>query len=310
MAAKLVNLGSLCVDYVYSVPNIAREGETVSSLGVEQFPGGKGLNQSISASLAGARVKHYGSVGPDGNLLLNALQEADVDTSGISVSDHNSGQAFIQVDSEGRNAIVIEGGSNRKITKPLIEKALDDLEEGDWLLLQNEINDLDWIIDEGARRGARIALNLAPVDSRIESYPLAKLSLLIVNRVEAQSVAGREQIGDALARSVSALLPETVVLLTEGKEGSILIDPVSQSATKTGSFEIDVVDETAAGDAFVGYFMAGLVENKDLTTSLIEASAAGALAVSSHGAATSIPARQNVEELMLNQSISQENLVP
>ncbi len=310
MAAKLVNLGSLCVDYVYSVPNIAREGETVSSLGVEQFPGGKGLNQSISASLAGTRVKHYGLVGADGNLLLNALQEADVDISGISVSDHNSGQAFIQVDSEGRNAIVIEGGSNRKITKPLIEKALDDLEEGDWLLLQNEINDLDWIIDEGARRGARIALNLAPVDSRIESYPLAKLSLLIVNRVEAQSVAGREQIGDALARSVSALLPETVVLLTEGKEGSILIDPVSQSATKTGSFEIDVVDETAAGDAFVGYFMAGLVENKDLTTSLIEASAAGALAVSSHGAATYIPARQNVEELILTQSISQANLVP
>ena len=281
----------------------------MSSLGVEQFPGGKGLNQSISASLAGTRVKHYGSVGPDGKLLLNALQEADVDISGISVSAHNSGQAFIQVDSEGRNAIVIEGGSNRKITKPLIEKALDDLEEGDWLLLQNEINDLDWIIDEGARRGARIALNLAPVDSRIESYPLAKLSLLIVNRVEAQSVAGREQIGDALARSVSALLPETVVLLTEGKEGSILIDPVSQSATKTGSFEIDVVDETAAGDAFVGYFMAGLVENKDLSTSLIEASAAGALAVSSNGAATSIPARQNVEELMLDQSISQENLV-
>ena len=118
-------------------------------------------------------------------------------------------------------------------------------------MLQNEINDLDWIIDEGARR---IALNLAPVDSRIESYPLAKLSLLIVNRVEAQSVAGREQIGDALA-SASALLPETVVLLTEGK--GLDIDRSCRSATKTGSFEIDVVDETAAGDAFVGYFMAG-----------------------------------------------------
>ena len=62
--------------------------------------------------------------------MLDALQEADVDISGISVSEHNSGQAFIQVDSEGRNAIVIEGGSNRQITKPLIEKALDDLDEG------------------------------------------------------------------------------------------------------------------------------------------------------------------------------------
>ena len=307
--AKLVNLGSLCIDYVYSVPNIARGGETVSSLGVAQFPGGKGLNQSISASLAGAQVKHYGSVGSDGKLLLNALQEAGVDINGVSVSNHNSGLAFIQVDSEGRNAIVIEGGSNRHITKQLIEKALDDLDEGDWLLLQNEINDLESIIYEGARRGVRMALNLAPVDSRVESYPLDELTLLIVNRVEGQSVAGCEQIGTALAKSISAVLPETIVLLTEGKEGSVLIDPVKHLSTKTGSFEVDVVDETAAGDAFVGFFMAGLVENKDFTTSLIEASAAGALAVSFHGAATSIPDRSSVEELVLNQIISQENLV-
>ena len=153
-----------------------------------------------------------------------------------------------------------------------------------------------------------MALNLAPVDCRVESYPLAELTLLIVNRVEGQSVAGCEQIGTALARSISALLPETIVLLTEGKEGSVLIDPVKHLSTKTGSFEVEVVDETAAGDAFVGFFMAGLVENKDFTTSLIEASAAGALAVMTHGAATSIPDRSSVEELMLNQNISQENL--
>ena len=105
---------------------------------MERFPGGKGLNQSISASLAGAKVEHYGSVGSDSDLLLNALQGAGVDITGVSVTDRNSGQAFIQVDSEGRNAIVIEGGANRQITKPLIEKALDGLDEGDWLLLQNE----------------------------------------------------------------------------------------------------------------------------------------------------------------------------
>ena len=150
----------------------------MSSSGVERFPGGKGLNQSISAALAGARVKHYGSIGSDGNILLSALKESGVDITGVSVSDFNSGQAFIQVDPAGRNAIVIEGGSNRQIPQPLIEKALDDLDEGDWLLLQNEINDLEWIIKEGALRGARIALNLAPIDSRIKSYPLTKLSLI------------------------------------------------------------------------------------------------------------------------------------
>ena len=71
---KLVNLGSLCIDHVYSVPDITGAGETVASLGHEVFPGGKGLNQSVAAARAGASVMHFGCVGEDGSWLKDVLR--------------------------------------------------------------------------------------------------------------------------------------------------------------------------------------------------------------------------------------------
>ena len=296
----------MCIDYVYSVPNIAREGETVSSLGVTQFPGGKGLNQSISAALAGVTVHHHGSIGTDGELLRSALKEAGVDVGGVLVSEGDSGRAFIQVDGLGRNAIVIDGGANRLVTAEQVKIAFNGMGPADWLLLQNEINDLDEVIRGGDELGLRIALNLAPVDKRIKDYPLDLLKLLIVNQVEGQAVADCNEKGLALAESISKLLPTTSILLTEGKNGSILIDCENRLRVETGSFGVDVVDETAAGDAFVGYFMAGLVSAREPGLVLKEASAAGALAVSRHGAASSIPKRVDVDALLGEQSISQE----
>ena len=296
----------MCIDYVYSVPNIAREGETVSSLGLTQFPGGKGLNQSISAALAGVTVHHHGSIGTDGELLLGALKEAGVDVDGVLVSESDSGRAFIQVDGLGRNAIVIDGGANRLVTAEQVRIALNEMGPTDWLLLQNEINDLDKVIRRGAELRLKISLNLAPVDKRIKDYPLDLLDLLIVNQMEGQAVAGCTDQGISLAESISNLLPTTSILLTEGKNGSILIDCENRLRVETGSFSVDVVDETAAGDAFVGYFMAGLVSAREPSLVLKEASAAGAVAVSRHGAATSIPKRVDVDALLEEQSISQE----
>ena len=296
----------MCIDYVYSVPNIARDGETVSSLGLTQFPGGKGLNQSISAALAGVTVHHHGSIGTDGELLLRALKEAGVDVGGVLVCESDSGRAFIQVDGLGRNAIVIDGGANRLVTTEQVKIAFNGMGPADWLLLQNEINDLDEVIRRGAELGLKIALNLAPVDKRIKDYPLDLLDLLIVNRVEGQAVADCADQGISLAESVSNLLPKTSILLTEGENGSILIDCENRLRVETGSFSVDVVDETAAGDAFVGYFMAGLVSAREPGLVLKEASAAGAVAVSRHGAATSIPKRVDVDALLEEQSISQE----
>ena len=163
---KLVNLGSLCIDNVYRVPELTGPGETVASVSYEVFPGGKGLNQSIAAARAGAEVIHAGCVGKDGVWLKDTLSAEGVDVTGVRVVDTASGHAVIQVNDAGENAIVITGGANRVLEADQVDAVLAQVEPGDWLLLQNEINDLNGVLRAAAKRRCRVAFNVAPVDGR------------------------------------------------------------------------------------------------------------------------------------------------
>ena len=183
--SKLVNVGSLCIDFVYSVPTLVKSGETVASAERQIFSGGKGLNQSLAASKAGAAVAHYGAVGSDGDMLIEELLSGGVDAAGVRRLDGPSGHAVIQVDSTGQNAIIISGGSNRQISTQQVDQAISTLEPGDWLLLQNEINDVGEIMAKAAAEGASIAFNVAPPDERIFDYPIDVLGLLVVNEPSA-----------------------------------------------------------------------------------------------------------------------------
>ena len=292
---KLVNLGSLCIDHVYSVPEITGPGETVASLGHEVFPGGKGLNQSVAAARAGAEVTHFGCVGEDGAWLKEVLAEAGVDASGVRVVTGASGHAVIQVNAAGENAIVIAGGSNRELTEADVTAALDALGPGDWLLLQNEINDLEGVLAAAADRGARVAFNVAPVDGREAGYDLSSTALLIVNEIEAAALAGEDDPPAAL-RSLCQRYPNMDVVLTLGREGLLY---ANRDETRTmPAYSVQAVDETAAGDAFIGYLMAVLLAGEEMTPALRKASAAGALAVTRAGAASSIPTPAEVEALL------------
>ncbi|MCH1551131.1 MAG: PfkB family carbohydrate kinase, partial [Pseudomonadales bacterium] len=163
--SKLVNIGSLCIDFVYGVPDIVKSGETLASVQSQIFCGGKGLNQSLAAARAGAEVHHLGAIGDDGFALLDTLRAAGVNTDGVLQLEGPSGQAFIQVDPAGRNAIVISGGSNRRLPASLFDAAVAILEPGDWVLLQNETNDVGAAIRRASAVGAQVALNLAPPDA-------------------------------------------------------------------------------------------------------------------------------------------------
>ena len=288
---KLVNLGSLCIDYVFHVPNLAGAGETVTSIGQEVHPGGKGLNQSLAAARAGSEVVHVGCVGDDGGILVDVLSDAGVDVSNIRVVEGPSGSAYIQVDENGQNAIFITGGANRTLTPEQVESTMDLLEADDWLLLQNEINDLDFVLAAAHARGANIAFNVAPVDGREQDYSLQNVSILFVNEIESAAIADHDdplKAFDALTHALS----DTAIIQTLGKNG---LRYGHGNITKSFSaYSVDVVDETAAGDAFIGFYMAATLRGADFTQSLTEASAAGALAVTQMGAATSIPKYDDV----------------
>ena len=295
---KLVNLGSLCIDNVYRVPAIAGAGETVASRSHEVFPGGKGLNQSVAAARAGAAVAHVGCVGADGAWLRDLLAEEGVNVDSVRVVDGASGHAVIQVDDAGANAIAIAGGANRALRADDVARALAQVGPSDWLLLQNEINDLPDVLAAAKRRGCAVAFNVAPVDGREADYDLSGVKLLIVNEIEAAALAALAATGatDALARAdkpeaaahaLRERYPQAELVLTLGAAGLIHMGP--GGASTLPAYAAQAVDETAAGDAFIGYLMAALLAGEGMAEALRLGSAAGALAVAKAGAAASIP---------------------
>ena len=299
---RLVNLGSLCIDNVYRVPSIAGAGETLASDSVAVFPGGKGLNQSLAAARAGASVTHAGCIGDDGEWLRDLLAEAGVDVAAIRGVDTASGHAVIQVNAAGENAIVIAGGANRCIEAVDIDRALDGMTERDWLLLQNEINDLPAVLERAAERSINVAFNIAPVDGREAGYELERVRLLIVNEIEAAAVAGVPVTSPpaAILEQLRQALPSTDVVLTLGKDGVHFAS--GESRLFVPAFEVEAVDETGAGDTFIGYLMAGLLREEPVERTLVAASAAGALSVTVPGAASSIPRAIDVARLVESRS--------
>ena len=293
---KLVNLGSLCIDHVFHVPHIAGAGETVASTGYELHPGGKGLNQSLAAAKAGVEVVHAGCVGEDGAMLIETLANGGVRTDRITELDgSNSGSAFIQVDTNGQNAIAITGGANRSLSQSMVNDVLASVEAEDWLLLQNEINDLEFVLDSAERRGLRVAFNVAPVDGREQNYSLSAVSMLIVNEIEAMALAQENDHGAAFDALVDQY-PEMEVVLTLGRDG--LVFGHGGEKVELDAYKVDAIDETAAGDSFIGYLMASVLQGLPRGESLRRASAAGALAVTQMGAATSLPTSAAVDEFL------------
>ena len=272
--AKILNIGSLNLDYVYAVSHFVEPGETLLSGRRDVFPGGKGLNQTVAAARAGARVYH-GGAGAD----VSAVVRVDVPT----------GHAIIQVSPQGENAIIILGGANRAVSPETVEKALDKVEKGDILLLQNEINGLDPIIRRAAEKGLRILFNPAPMEAAVKALPLHLLDTLIVNEGEGKALGGDM---DALR----AAYPDQKILLTKGSRGASLW--TGAELLFQPAFPVKAVDTTAAGDCFLGYYAAGLAEGLPYGDALRLATAASALAVQRQGAAPSIPVRREVEDYL------------
>lgn len=284
---KVLNFGSLNIDHVYSVGHIVVPGETISSSRIELFPGGKGLNQSVALSKAGVKVFHAGTVGEEGGeYLLNVLQKNGVDTSLIKMGSGQSGHAIIQVAESGQNSIILFGGTNRKNTREYVDDVLSHFGEGDIILLQNEINGIDYIIDRAYQKKMKIILNPSPMDGNLLKCDLGKVSMFILNEVEGEQITGKNDHDEIIDKMLNKY-PDSRIVLTLGEEGSVYAD--SSEQIRQEAFSVSAVDTTAAGDTFTGYFIAGIVNGDPVSAALENASRASAIAVTRKGAAVSIP---------------------
>ena len=286
---KVLNFGSLNLDYVYDVDHFVREGETISSADMNIFCGGKGLNQSVALAKAGVKVYHAGAVGSaDGAMLLEALSNVGADISYIKRYDMSSGHAIIQKNRAGNNCILLYGGANQNIDFDFIKEVLRDFDKGDILLLQNEVSNLSFIIDEGYKRGMSIVLNPSPINEKIFECDLEKVEYFILNEIEAADILGASDTGeDELIEKLTKRFPRMKIVLTLGEKGSVYVDKTQKIRQEI--YKADVVDTTAAGDTFTGYFIAGLVAGIDVAGALKQAAKAASITVSRKGASPSIP---------------------
>ncbi|BAK98359.1 ribokinase [Oscillibacter valericigenes Sjm18-20] len=295
---KILNFGSLNIDYTYDVDHFVRSGETLSSLALHSYAGGKGLNQSVAAGRSGAEIWHAGAVGSgDGDFLLELLDGARVHTDFVAHVPGKTGHAIIQRDKAGQNCILLYGGANRTITAEQAEKVLELFHVGDWLMLQNEISSVGEIMRLAHQRGMRIALNPSPMSETVLTYPLKYVDLLILNEVEAGALcpnAGTD--GKSLLHALSNRFSGSTLVLTLGKAGAWYHD--GEQDLFQPSFSVPVADTTGAGDTFTGFLLGALARGETLAQAIREATAAAAVAVSRPGAAPSIPTYAEMSEFL------------
>ncbi len=300
---RILNFGSLNVDYVYQVHHAVMPGETLSSTGREIFCGGKGLNQSLGLARGGAQVLHIGCTGDDGDILRDMLERNGVDISLLQKQPGPGGHTVIQVDRTGQNCILLFPGTNHALTQADVDAALEQAQPGDMVLTQNETSQIPYLLQQAAARGLETVWNPSPCPENMANFPLEAVTTFAVNELEGAAIAGCEE-PEAILDVMRSRFPHANVLLTLGSRGSCYDDGKRVYAP---CIKVDAVDTTAAGDTFLGFFLA----NRDILgpqKALLLASAASAMAVTVAGAANSIPTLPAVLEFCRARGMEFEEL--
>lgn len=292
--ARIITLGSLNLDFTYQLPKPLEVGETLSSLSYRCGAGGKGANQSIAAARAGAEVYHAGRIGSDGALLRRTLADSGVKLDFLEEVETPTGHAVVLINDAGDNSIVLYGGANRTIDESFIDRVTSAANPGDILLLQNEVTCISHAMEAGRKAGMRVAFNFAPFDPKLApELPLSLCDVLFLNRIEAGGIAGKSDVEEIL-ETLSRRFPETELVLTLGPEGAVALTPAGEQF-HADSPRVEVVETTAAGDTFIGYYLAAVLDGFDTGRALERACRAAALCCSRAGAAESIPTRAELD---------------
>lgn len=291
---RILNLGSLNFDKVYDVDHFVSEGETILCSGYHEYLGGKGLNQSLALARAGAEVYHAGAVGADGAELIRCLEEAGVQPRYIKRTAGVSGHAIIQKQS-GQNCIIVCGGANQCVEQSYIRSVLEHFEARDILLLQNEISNVAFAMEQAKKKGMKIAFNASPITRQMEQYPLHLVDWFLINEVEGKALTGVPlEHYDEILETMREKFPDSAVVLTLGEKGVRYIS--REEHCRHGIYSVPVADTTAAGDTFCGYFLAAIAREMCIPDALKTASLASAITVSRNGASNSIPSWEDVQD--------------
>ncbi|HRA07523.1 MAG TPA: ribokinase [Propionicimonas sp.] len=292
--ARVVVVGSINVDLTVRSAHIPRPGETVPGSGPVIMPGGKGANQAVAAARLGANVSLIGAVGTDAyaDVALRGLRDAGVQLDHVAQVDGPCGMAFITVDDQGENCIVVVPGANGHVDAARINEVADVIASAQLVVLQCELP-LAAIERTIELARGRILLNLAPAVP-LSTNCLLSADPLIVNEHEARQALAL--LGALPSNSeeddltvAEALLAQGLksLIVTRGAEGALVAD--AEGMTSIPSASVTVVDSTGAGDAFVGGVSAALARGASLRDAVRYGVQVGAYACTRPGAQPSYP---------------------
>lgn len=298
--SKILVIGSLNIDMVMKVDHMPTAGETILCDGMKLVAGGKGANQACAAGRLGTDVTMLGAIGNDshGEMQRDSLQRSGVDVSGLITKESvSTGTAFITVNKEGNNSIVVVQGANAQFTPEDIEAHRDLLEECEIVILQLEIpmDTVLYAVKLARTLGKTVILDPAPVPEHFPEELYQYVDIIKPNESELSRLTGIADAQNHLEEAVQIVKDHGVknVLVTLGGDG-VYLDTENEPPVHIPAKKVEVVDTTAAGDSFTAALAAMLLEGKTLKEAAEFANQVSAIVVTREGAQDSIPTLQEV----------------
>ncbi len=298
---KITVIGSLNMDIVLAVSHMPETGETILAEGIELIPGGKGANQAYAVGKLGGCAGMIGAVGSDsaGEELVRSLEQAGVDTSGIEVLEgESSGQAFITVDEGGNNSIIVAAGANGRVTKEMILRHEDIIQESDVVVMQMEIpaDTVMYVKDMVSAAGKQVILDPAPARPDYEERLWKNVDYVKPNETELAVLTGcTADTEEGIKKGAHILLDKGVknVIVSLGSKGCMVVSREKEIFFPAN--KVKAVDTTAAGDSFTAAFALALAEGKTCEEAVWFGQRVASIVVTRKGAQTSIPSREEAD---------------
>ena len=296
---KILIVGSSNTDMVIKTHNFPAPGETILGGRFLMNAGGKGANQAVAAARLGGMVTFVGKIGDDifGKQAVQQLEDEGINVDFVAVDPENpSGVALITVDKKGENSIVVAPGSNGTLSSADFDKAIAELDDSEFVLMQLEIPipTVEHIARMAAKKQKKVVLNPAPAAVLTDEL-LKNLYIITPNETEAELLTGIKVTDEQSALKAALVLNEKgveVVIITMGSAGAFLLS--NGKSEIISAPKVEAVDTTAAGDTFNGALVVALSEGKTIQESIAFANKAAAISVTRIGAQSSVPFRKEI----------------
>lgn len=298
---KILVIGSLNMDSVIKTPRMPKPGETVMGTDISLIPGGKGANQAYAAGKLGGDVTMLGAVGADsfGDAMLDNLRSVNVDIKGICrLEGVYTGQAYITVNEEGQNSIIVISGANGEVTEKMIDENMDLIDESDIIIMQLEIpvETVKYVKEIAVKKEKMVILDPAPAVADLPDDFWKGIDYIKPNETELEVLTGRTMTTETeLIEGAKEMLGKGVktVIVTLGEKGCLYVSNKEEKIIPTK--KVPVVDTTAAGDSFTAAFALSLSREESIEEAIAFGQKVSGIVVTKKGAQTSIPGIQELE---------------